>query len=81
LSLLDSADRLLNGPTNDVWLTPWLAWLRSWSRLPPRGRVHHDRRQDRQISGVTVREGGVESTVTGDYYIAAVPVERMGLLV
>ena len=77
-----SADRLLNGPTNDVWLTPWLAWLRS------HGVDYHLEAEvtaidvkDRQISGVTVREGGVESTVTGDYYIAAVPVERMGPLV
>ena len=77
-----SADRLLNGPTNDVWLTPWLAWLRS------RGVDYHLEAEvtaidvkDRQIAGVTVREGGVESTVTGDYYIAAVPVERMGPLV
>src|SRR4051794_8902731 len=77
-----SADRLLNGPTNDVWLTPWLAWLRS------RGVDYHLEAEvtaidvkDRQVAGVTVREGGVESTVTGDYYIAAVPVERMGPLV
>ena len=60
-----SADRLLNGPTNDVWLTPWLAWLRS------RGVDYHLDAEvtaidvkDRQIAGVTVREGGVESTVT-----------------
>ena len=77
-----SADRLLNGPTNDVWLTPWLAWLRS------HGVDYHLNAEvtaidvkDRQIAGVTVREGGVESTVSGDYYIAAVPVERMGPLV
>jgi 15-cis-phytoene desaturase len=77
-----SADRLLCGPTNDVWLTPWLAWLRS------RGVDYHldaevtaiDCR-DRRIAGVIVREGGVETTVSGDYYIAAVPVERMALLV
>ena len=77
-----SADRLLNGPTNDVWLTPWLAWLRS------RGVDYHLDAEvtaidvkDRRIAGVTVREGGVETTVSGDYYIAAVPVERMGPLV
>ncbi len=77
-----SADRLLNGPTNDVWLTPWLAWLRS------HGVDYHLDAEvtaidvtDRRIAGVTVCEGGVETTVVGDYYIAAVPVERMGLLV
>ena len=24
-----SADRVLNGPTNDVWIDPWVAYLRS----------------------------------------------------
>ena len=23
-----SADRVLNGPTNDVWIDPWLTYLR-----------------------------------------------------
>ena len=77
-----SEDRLLNGPTNDAWLTPWLTWLRG------RGVDYHldaevvaiDFR-DRAIAGITVREGGVESVVTGDYYVAAVPVERMAPLV
>lgn len=76
-----SADRLLCGPTNDVWLTPWLAWLRS------RGVDYHldaevtaiDCR-DGRIAGATVREGGTETTVSGDYYVAAVPVERMAPL-
>ena len=35
---------------------------------------------DRRIAGVTIREGGVETVVTGDHYIAAVPVERMAEL-
>lgn len=76
-----SADRLLCGPTNDVWLTPWLAWLRS------RGVDYHiDAEvtaidcQDRRIAGVTVSEGGTERTFRGDYYVAAVPVERMAPL-
>ncbi len=37
--------------------------------------------RDGRIAGVTVREGGGESTVVGDYYVAAVPVERMAPLV
>jgi 15-cis-phytoene desaturase len=73
-----SEDRLLCGPTNDVWLTPWLAYLRR------RGVDYHlDAKvtaievSDRQISGVRVREGGGETVISGDYYVAALPVERM----
>ena len=76
-----SGDRLLNGPTNDVWLTPWLAYLRK------KGVDYHLEAEvvgidcvDGRIAGVTVNEGGTTSTVTGDYYIAAMPVERMALL-
>jgi 15-cis-phytoene desaturase len=77
-----SEDRLLNGPTNDVWLTPWLAYLRS------KGVDYHldaevigiDCR-DRQIAGIRVREGGTEMTVSGDLYVAAFPVERLAPLV
>ena len=76
-----SGDRLLNGPTNDVWLRPWLAYLRK------KGVDYHLEAEvvgidcvDGRIAGVTVSEGGTTSTVTGDYYIAAMPVERMALL-
>lgn len=77
-----SADRLLCGPTNDVWLTPWLAWLRSQGVDYNLGaEVTAIDVRDRRIAGVTVREQGTERVVTGDYYVAAVPVERMAPLV
>ena len=71
-------DRLLNGPTNDVWIDPWIAHLR---RLGVR---FHDRTEVAAIncSGVRITGVGVvgpagPATVTADYYVAAVPVERM----
>ncbi len=77
-----SADRLLDGPTNDVWLTPWLAWLRAQGvDYHLDAEVTAIEVKDRLISGITVRENGAETSVTGDYYIGAVPVERMGPLV
>ncbi len=76
-----SDDRLLCGPTNDVWLTPWLAHLRSM------GVDYHLNAEvvgidcvGGRIAGVTVKEGGTTFSVTGDYYVAAVPVERMARL-
>ena len=35
-----TADRLLDGPTSDIWIDPWLDHLRTWGRVPlrhPRG--------------------------------------------
>jgi uncharacterized protein with NAD-binding domain and iron-sulfur cluster len=71
-------DRLLNGPTNDVWIDPWVAHLRG------RGVRFHDRSEvvainctGSRITGVGVVGPAGPSTVTADYYVAAVPVERM----
>lgn len=74
----ESSDRLLNGPTNEVWIEPWLAYLRS------RGVDYHlgaevmaINCEAGQIKSVVVREDGIDSEKTGDYYIAAFPVEVM----
>jgi uncharacterized protein with NAD-binding domain and iron-sulfur cluster len=80
------ADRLLNGPTNDVWINPWIAYLIS------RGVRFHDQTEVTQIlssgtevTGLTITSvgdpPGHSSTVTAEYYIAAVPVEIMARLV
>src|SRR5215217_950067 len=75
-------DRVLKGPTNDVWIDPWLRELR---RLGVDYRLSHQveaiaSRGDR-VTGVS----GHERSATGelgrafeddaDYYVAAVPVE------
>jgi hypothetical protein len=81
LAVGPSMDRLLNAPTNDAWLTPWLTYLRN------RGVDYHldadvteIQMDGHNVAGVTVREGGTERVVTADQYIAAVPVERMSEL-
>jgi uncharacterized protein with NAD-binding domain and iron-sulfur cluster len=78
-----STDRVLNGPTNDAWIDPWLAYLKT------RGvtyRLHTEvaafRLQDRKIAGVTVEENGQRTELTGfDWYVSALPVEVMARLV
>jgi len=76
-----AGDRLLNGPTNDVWLNPWLKYLRD------RGTVYHTDTEVRaircergEIRSATVSYAGVTREVKGDYFIAALPVERMAEL-
>ncbi|TAE14792.1 MAG: FAD-dependent oxidoreductase [Bacteroidetes bacterium] len=72
------SDRLLNGPTNDVWIDPWLAYLTQKgvqyhldSRIE---KIHCD---GQRITGIDIKQAGKQITVTGDYYIAALPVEVM----
>lgn len=71
-------DRVLNGPTNDRWLNPWLEYLTE------KGVKYHlgytaDKIEieDGKISGVVIKtSGGKTITATADYYMLAVPVER-----
>lgn len=73
-----SSDRVLNGPTNEVWIEPWLRYLRD------RGVEYHLNAEVKSINceqgrikSVTVREDEYDFEKTGDYYIAAFPVEVM----
>lgn len=79
---VSTTDRVLNGPTNDVWIDPWLTYLKS------RGLTYHldteviaIQMDGERVSGVTVRQGGRTRSVAADYYVAAVPIERMAQLV
>jgi uncharacterized protein with NAD-binding domain and iron-sulfur cluster len=71
------ADRVLDGPTNEAWIDPWVDHLRSRGvdlRLdcPVQGLLV----EGDLIAGVTTPAG----TVTADFYVAALPVEIMRTL-
>lgn len=69
-------DRVLNAPTNDAWIEPWLARLESLDvELHPRSAVQRLNVADGRIASVTVVEAGVERTITADFFVAALPVE------
>jgi uncharacterized protein with NAD-binding domain and iron-sulfur cluster len=71
------ADRVLDAPTNEAWIDPWVQHLRS------RG---VDVRLDCPVEGLQLRDGRIAGattaagTVTADFYVAALPVEVMRLL-
>jgi uncharacterized protein with NAD-binding domain and iron-sulfur cluster len=71
------ADRVLDAPTNEAWIDPWVAHLRG---------LGVDLRLDSPVQGITVADGRVtgvttpEGTVTADHYLAALPVEVMRTL-
>lgn len=77
-----AADRLLNGPTNDVWMDPWLDYLcKRGVRYHRNADVRAIRFDRGRVRGATVALGDSVREVTGDYFVAALPVERMAELV
>jgi uncharacterized protein with NAD-binding domain and iron-sulfur cluster len=72
------ADRVLDAPTSDAWLTPWAGHLRA---------AGVELRLGEAVEGIDIRNGRVAGvTVSGgrrviaDYYVAALPVEVMRTL-
>ncbi len=71
-------DRLLNGPTNDVWLQPWVTYLRSKGvTFCNNTLVKSFTASEAGITSVAAESNGQQLTITADYYIAAIPVEAM----
>lgn len=74
-------DRVLNGPTNEVWIDPWLAHLRSRGvdyRTEHQVQAVHT--SDGVVTHVSVVAHGQRFDDTADFYVAAIPVEVMRLL-
>jgi uncharacterized protein with NAD-binding domain and iron-sulfur cluster len=71
------ADRVLDAPTNEAWIDPWVAHLRS---------LGVELRLSTPVEGITVRDGRIAGVttpageVTADFYVAALPVEVFRLL-
>lgn len=73
-------DRLFNAPTNDAWLNPWYDYLTHKGVEYHKSSSLHkiNLSDDGEISSVVVTntEDNSKQTVSGDYYILAVPVDR-----
>jgi uncharacterized protein with NAD-binding domain and iron-sulfur cluster len=77
-------DRVLNGPTTEAWLDPWMAHLTQLGvRYERQSRVTAiDCGADGRIHGVTVEDAsGTTRTAQADYYVLAMPVEAVVPLV
>jgi 15-cis-phytoene desaturase len=74
-------DRLLSGPTSDVWITPWIQYLKKQGvEFYPGTQVTEIETAGARVTGVTVASASGNSAITADYYIAAMPVEVMAAL-
>ena len=71
------ADRVLDGPTSEVWIDPWAAHLEG---------LGVEIRREAPVEGIQLAGGRVAgatvagAAVTADHYVAAVPVEIMRVL-
>jgi uncharacterized protein with NAD-binding domain and iron-sulfur cluster len=71
-------DRLLSGPTSDVWISPWTQHLENLGvRFHTASRVSRIETDGRRVTGVIVNG----AALTADFYIAAMPVEVMTSLI
>jgi uncharacterized protein with NAD-binding domain and iron-sulfur cluster len=79
-----NADRVLNAPTNDAWITPWIAHLEQRGvKLRFGAPVVGIECVGRRIASVSIAGGedGSAERVEADHYVAALPVEQLRLLV
>ena len=77
------ADRLLDGPTSLAWLTPWRRYLTGHENLHIHmgAEVLSIETAEGAVRAARIRIDGHEEDVTGDHFIAALPVERMAEIV
>ena len=74
-------DRLLNGPTSQVWLEPWREHLQALGVQIHLGEMCESFGiEDGRVTNVKIAGAGPPQTVTGDAYIFALPAERMAAL-
>ena len=88
------ADQVLDGPTSEVWIKPWVDYLQT----APRDVKFHKNREVTEIhcrngvitevtvtevehTGTRTERTGKTETVKADYYVSAMPVERLDPLV
>jgi uncharacterized protein with NAD-binding domain and iron-sulfur cluster len=70
-------DRVLNAPTSDAWIDPWIAHLTATGLVTfhPEHAAKAFHFNGGKITGVEVQSPAGTSLVTGDFYLAAFPVE------
>jgi 15-cis-phytoene desaturase len=74
-------DRLLSGPTNDVWIFPWTQHLQNLGvEFHLGSRLIAIETDGTRVAGATLETAEGRSEVKADFYIAALPVDVMATL-
>ncbi len=72
------ADQVLNGPTNEVWIDPWVTLLRSKGvRFRTGTKVVGLDVADGRITGARATTPSGPVTIDADWFVSAMPVERV----
>lgn len=78
----EDVNRILDGPTTEVWLDPWVNYLQQLGvKFHPHTEVQSIDFDGDRVTGVDVDLDGSNWTVQADHYIFALPVEVMANLV
>jgi uncharacterized protein with NAD-binding domain and iron-sulfur cluster len=77
-----AADRLLNAPTNEAWIDPWVAHLENLGvSFVPGYAASKLHMSGGAVAGVTLQDpSGGRLEVSADHYVAAMPVEKARVL-
>jgi len=71
-------DYVLNGPTSDVWIDPWVSYLEDIGvELRTGATVRAFESDGEHVTSVRIDEESSEHGVNADYYVAALPLEVM----
>jgi uncharacterized protein with NAD-binding domain and iron-sulfur cluster len=74
-------DRLLSGPTSDVWIDPWTQYLQKLGvQFHVGSKLVTIETDGIRVTGATVEDAAGRSAVAADFYVAALPVEVMTAL-
>ena len=75
-SMYEEASRLLNAPTTEAWIDPWMTYLQGRGvRWFPDTTVEGLQVEGGIVTGAAVRSAGQQRTVTADLFVLSVPVE------
>ena len=77
-----TTDRVLDAPTNLAWIDPWRDYLEARGvRYVTQAEVEAILCDAGRISGVAVNNNGASKVWRGDYYVAALPLERIAPMI
>ncbi|MDE3175034.1 MAG: polyprenyl synthetase family protein [Pseudomonadota bacterium] len=77
-----TTDRVLDGPTNLVWIDPWRSYLEERGvQFVMQAKVEQIVSEQGRITGVAARHDGVRKIWRGDYYVCGLPIERIAPLI
>ena len=82
LTPTNDSDRVLNGPTNEVWIDPWISYLKQKGvHYYTNASVRGFQLKEGKITGVHIDRSGKDEFVNADFYVSTLPVEAMAPLV